>query len=97
MEFSRQSIGMVAPSSAQVAAWEQGFIYADEMRLDVLIAELSRYRRGVLRCDPEIAALKVSGVFQIKDTDKVLQLLATTLPIKVQMRTSYWVLVSGKT
>jgi transmembrane sensor len=97
MEFSRQSIGALSPSSAHVAAWEQGFIYADAMRLDVLIAELSRYRSGVLRCEPDIAALKVSGVFQIEDTDKVLQLLATTLPIKVQMRTAYWVLVSGKT
>lgn len=97
LEFSRQSMGEVAKISAQVAAWEQGFIYADEMRLSDFLAELSRYRRGVLRCDPEIAELKVSGVFQIKDTDKVLQLLASTLPIKLQMRTSYWVLVSGKT
>ena len=96
LEFSRQSMSAVMKADAQLTAWEQGFIYADEMRLGDFIEELSRYRSGVLRCDPEVAGLKVSGVFQIKDTDKVLQLLATTLPIKLQMRTAYWVVISAK-
>ena len=96
LEFSRQSMGAVMKAGTQLTAWEQGFIYADEMRLGDFIEELSRYRSGVLRCDPEVAGLKVSGVFQIKDTDKVLQLLATTLPIKLQMRTAYWVVISAK-
>ncbi|MEG1734554.1 MAG: FecR family protein [Comamonas sp.] len=96
LQFSSQFIGAVTAIDMQVAAWKQGFIYADEMSLQDFISELSRYRTGLLRCDPEVRGLRVSGIFQINDTDKVLQLLASTLPIRVQMRTPYWVVIAGK-
>ena len=44
-------------------AWLQGALYADNMRLDAFIAELGRYRRGRLACDPAVAGLRISGSF----------------------------------
>ena len=61
------------------------------MRLADFVQELSRYRPGWLRCDPAVADLRVSGVFQIDDTDRALAAVAHALPVRVERRTRYWV------
>ncbi len=72
------------------ATWEQGMLVARSLRLGELIAELDRYRSGVLRCDPRVAGLPVSGAFSLRDVDASLALLEQTLPVKVVGRTRYW-------
>lgn len=71
--------------------WTRGVIEADNMRLDALLAEVSRYRRGVVRCDPAIAGRRVSGVFRLEDTDALLNVVASTLDLQIVTRTPYWV------
>ena len=81
-----------APLRAGTApGWTRGVIEADNMRLDALLAEVARYRRGVVRCDPDVAGLRVSGVFRLKNTDALLAVVANTLDLRVVTRTSYWV------
>lgn len=82
-----------SPSGA-APGWTRGVIEADNMRLDALLAEVSRYRRGVVRCDPDAASLRVSGVFRLQDTDALLAIVANTLDLRVVTRTSYWVTLS---
>ncbi|UMZ14193.1 FecR domain-containing protein [Pseudomonas sp. MPFS] len=79
----------VDPSLAQ--AWLRGILPAERMRLDQLLAELSRYRPGILRCSEAVAALRVTGSFQLDDTDAALALLVRTLPVRIERRTRYWV------
>ena len=55
-----------------------------------------RYRPGLLRCDPAVAPLRVSGAFQLHDTDAVLAALPATLPVSVRYRTSYWVTIGPR-
>ena len=85
--------GVQAPVALgeQALAWTQGVLYADGMRLDDFAAELARYRPGVVRCDPAVAGLRISGAFQLADTEYVLAMLRETLPVQVVMRTRYWV------
>lgn len=71
-------------------AWRDGVLSARHARLDDVVAELSRYRRGILRCSEDVAALRVSGSFQLANTDQVLSLLARTLPVQVRYRTRFW-------
>jgi transmembrane sensor len=52
---------------------------------------LERYRPGVLRWDPSLETLRVTGSFRLDDTDRILNLLAQTLGLEVQARTRYWV------
>lgn len=81
-----------APLRAGIApGWTRGVIEADNMRLDALLAEVARYRRGVVRCDPDVAGLRVSGVFRLENTDALLAVVANTLDLRVMTRTSYWV------
>jgi len=61
------------------------------MRLEDFTAELARYRSGVVRCDPAVADLRVSGVFSLRDTDRALENLTRGLPVDVVYRTRYWV------
>ncbi|WP_025127918.1 FecR domain-containing protein [Pseudomonas sp. PH1b] len=74
-------------------AWLRGILPAERMRLDALLAELSRYRPGVLHCSEQVAALRLTGSFQLDDTDAALALVARTLPVRIERRTRYWVTV----
>ncbi|MFJ4195408.1 FecR domain-containing protein [Pseudomonas sp. NPDC089534] len=77
-------------------AWDKGMLLASGMRLDELLGELGRYRHGVLRCHPDVAALRVSGAFSLRDTDASLRLLSDTLPLSIHSRTRYWLTVEPR-
>lgn len=77
-------------------AWDKGMLLANNLRLDELLSELSRYRRGVLRCHPDVAALRVSGAFSLRDTDASLRLLSDTLPLKISSLSRYWLSVEPR-
>ncbi|SAI67478.1 regulator of iron dicitrate transport [Bordetella ansorpii] len=74
-------------------AWLQGMIVARDMPLQGFLSRLSQYRRGWVDCDPAVAALRVSGTYPLSDTDRILDMLAATLPVRVQFTTRYWVTV----
>lgn len=70
--------------------WLDSVLYADNTPLKDVIASLSRYRTGVLRCDSTVANMPISGAFQLSQTDRVLEVLQQTRPIRVEWRTRYW-------
>ena len=78
------------------AAWASGTLVADNMRVADFLAELGRYRPGLLHCDPSIASLRVTGVFSLPDTDRALLNLTLGLPVEVIYRTRYWVTVRAR-
>lgn len=75
--------------------WTDGVLSVQQMPLGEFIAELARYRPGLLRCAPEVADLKVSGTYQLADTGQILQLLTRSLPVRVDYRTRYWVSIGA--
>jgi len=87
-----------APEHFDISAvtWDKGVLQANNMRLDELLDELSRYRPGVLRCHPDVAALRVSGAFSLRDTDASLRLLSDTLPLNISRLTRYWLSVEPR-
>lgn len=89
--FETHAAPLVAPLALRADGWVEGILYADEMPLGELAEQLARYRPGVLRCDPAVAGLRVSGAFHLKATDKILQLLQSSLPVQIEYRTRYWV------
>jgi len=74
-------------------AWTQGVLVADDMRLADFLEQLGRYRPGFLRCAPGLENLRVTGTFRIQNTDRVLQVLAESLRLRLEYRTRYWVTV----
>ncbi len=89
--FTATSVGTPEPADSHVADWSRGVLFADRMRLGDFAEELSRYRVGVLRCDPAVANLRITGAFQLDNTDSILAALPDTLPVHVAYRTRYWV------
>jgi transmembrane sensor len=94
--YVMQSDGVIRPvadAGFDHAAWVDGVLMAKQMRLADFVVELSRYRSGWLRCDPAVAELRVSGVFQLQGKDpsgRVLDALSASLPISVETRARYW-------
>lgn len=93
--FDRYTIAQSKPVDAATTAWTQGILIADNQRLGDFIEELARYRPGILHCDPAVADLKISGVFQLADTDHALNILQETLAIRLHKRTRYWVTIAA--
>jgi transmembrane sensor len=75
-----QSIGNEDP-----AAWTRGLLKVDDRPLAEVLEALGSYRHGLLQFDATaLEGMRVSGVFQLDDTDAALATLADNLPIKVE-------------
>ncbi|MFP9052261.1 hypothetical protein ACLI10_17345, partial [Enterococcus faecalis] len=81
------------PVALADTAWINAELAADDMPLDRFLAELSRYRHGLISCDAPAAKLRISGLFPLNDTDRALQAVARLLPVTVTRRSPYWVRV----
>ncbi|MCP1626302.1 FecR family protein [Pseudomonas nitroreducens] len=90
------STRQVEHSPLNASAWTRGQLVAKRMRMADLIEEIGRYRQGWLSCDPSIADLEVSGVFQLDDIDNVLDALSDSMPLRVQRFTALWTRVVAR-
>ncbi|MCW2269786.1 fec operon regulator FecR [compost metagenome] len=77
-------------------AWVDGMLVAAHLRLGDFLGELSRYRRGQLNCAPEVADLLISGSYPLADSERILDLLEVTLPVRVKRFSRYWVSVEAR-
>lgn len=74
------------------ASWRRGMLVVTDWRLADLVAELGRYRRGALRCDPQLAEQRISGAFPVDDTNIALEAIQTALPqVRINYFSRYWV------
>lgn len=94
IRFTADSIDTPVPIQPRAGDWSRDLLIADRMPLGDFIDELSRHRPGLLRCDPAVADLRISGAFQLRDIDAVLAALPQTLPVQLHYRTRYWVTIA---
>jgi transmembrane sensor len=92
-EAARLSATQALPAGAagDGPGWDEGVLVASDMRLDRFVAELRRYRPGLITLQPEVAGLRLSGVFPLGDTDRILQSLVQVLPVRIHVPVRYWV------
>lgn len=76
--------------------WQQGVLIVENQPLGQFLRELQRYRPGLLRWPASLERLAVTGTFMLDDTDRILALLAASLPLRMQYRTRYWVTLSAR-
>lgn len=93
--FDARGVQRRAPVDEDASLWTRGMLVAHDRPLAEVLTELGRYRPGLLRCDPAVAGLRVSGALSLDDTDQALLALQRTLPIRVTRRTRYWVAVGA--
>jgi len=76
------------------ADWLKGQLSVLDEPLETVIDALRSYRSGLLRLDPQVRNLRVQGVFPLDDSDRALNALAETLPLKVE-RYGPWLTLIG--
>jgi len=96
LSFNTQGIAAQRPLDANSGAWADGMLVAAHMRLGDFLEELGRYRRGQLHCDSKVADLLISGTYPLDDSERILDLLEVSLPVKVKRFTRYWVTVEAR-
>lgn len=96
LNFSSTSVSESRPLDANSGAWAEGMLVAAHMRLGDFLDELGRYRRGQLNCDKKVADQLISGTYPLDDSERILDLLEISLPVKVRRFTRYWVTVEAR-
>lgn len=96
LSFSTTGVSAAKPLDANSGAWADGMLVAAHMRLGDFLDELGRYRRGQLNCDTKVADLLISGTYPLDDSERILDLLEISLPVKVKRFTRYWVTVEAR-
>ncbi|WP_409318605.1 FecR domain-containing protein [Pseudomonas sp. KCJK9016] len=94
--FNERQILSLERSKGQESAWVQGRLEVRDRPLSEVIDSLRNYRRGILHLSPEVAGLRLSGLFPLDDSDRTLQLLERSLPIRVTWHNPYWVSVEAR-
>ncbi|WP_454691666.1 FecR domain-containing protein [Achromobacter aloeverae] len=97
VRFTGSTVEPPFPLREDSQAWTDAMFVAEGMRLDDFLAELGRYRRGRLRCAPEVADLRITGAWPLDvpdATDRILDALERRLPVRVHRYTRYWVTVA---
>jgi transmembrane sensor len=95
VHYDRAGFGPVQASSSGATAWVDGFLQVRDRPLAEVIDALRPYHNGVLRLDPAVAGLRVSGLYRLDNPQQILDTLARTLPIHITRRTGLWVTVSA--
>jgi len=89
--FDEQNILALERTKGHEIAWTQGRLEVRDRPLSEVIDSLRGYRRGILRLSPDVAGLRLSGIYPLDDSDRTLQLLEHSLPIRVIYHSTYWV------
>lgn len=95
VHYDRAGFGPVQTSSSGATAWVDGFLQVRDRPLSEVIEALRPYHNGVLRLDPSVAGLRVSGLYRLDNPQQILDTLARTLPIHITRRTGLWVNVNA--
>lgn len=95
VHYDRNGFGPIETSSSGATAWVDGFLQVRDRPLAEVIEALRPYHNGVLRLDPAVAELRVSGLYRLDNPQQILDTLARTLPIHITRRTGLWVTVSA--
>jgi transmembrane sensor len=97
MLIRSDGLGPIAALNLGADAWTRGMLVVDNARLEDLLREIGRYRPGHLGVAPEVADLRITGSFPLKDTNLALNALLPTLPVQIEQHTPWWVTVAAKT
>lgn len=94
--FNDLGILSLQRSNGHESAWTQGRLEVRDRPLSEVIDSLRRYRRGIVHVSPEVADLRLSGLFPLDDSDRTLQLLERSLPIRILWHNPYWISIEPR-
>lgn len=96
LSFAAAQCGALQPMTPDALAWARGMLVSVDWRLADVVAELARYRPGYLGCAEQVGELRLSGAFNLDDSEAALASLQDALPIQLRRLTRYWVRIEPK-
>lgn len=93
--YAADRIGELTPAEGRREAWANGILLAENMSLKAFAAALSRHHRGRLEVDPSVADLTLLGAFPLDDLERTLNMVETTLPVKVRQVMPWWIKIEA--
>lgn len=88
--FNQYQIQNIKAIDSKYSTWKNGMLSVYKMPLNEFLTELNRYSRDQLSYDKSVSKFEVSGVFPLKEYQKVLDSLEQQLPIKVESQFYFW-------
>ncbi|PWC18255.1 FecR family protein [Brenneria corticis] len=89
--FDNTTLYNTAITPEAETAWLHGRLEVRDRSLASVVRSLRDYTPGVIRLDPAVADLRVSGNFPLDDVNYTLDSLAQTMPIAIVHTTDYWI------
>ncbi|THF56863.1 FecR domain-containing protein [Pseudothauera rhizosphaerae] len=87
--FDRRTVHAPAVAARARESWSRGLLVAEDRRLDDFVAELARYVPLQLEVAPEVAALRLVGVYPMRepvhDFGRCIAALQAALPVRVHV------------
>jgi transmembrane sensor len=81
------------PEIGRVTAWERGRVEFEDTPLGDAAQEMNRYSKAhIIIADPDIARLRIGGVFRAGDSDEFVRIAAVALTLKVEQRRGQYLL-----
>jgi transmembrane sensor len=88
--FDGHGIQPLARERIGEGAWNRGLLELHDRPLAELLDALRPYHRGWLHVSASAAALRISGVFTLDHSERVLASLADILPLRIERRFGWW-------
>lgn len=86
----------LSDSAQTLASWQQGVLEVQDQSLEQLVKSIQPYRTGKILLSERVKHLKVYGVFYLEDTDKILDILTSTQPVRIHRMGAKWVYIDLK-
>jgi transmembrane sensor len=96
VRFSATDIFATETADTAREAWTQGVLIADNIPLRQVVDELRRYRRGHLGVADDVAEFTVYGNFPIQDSERVLRMLTSVLPVRIAQPLPWWTSIEAR-
>lgn len=81
--FNQHTYQPIQKINLNVQAWQQGLFFAYDLPLSQFVQEIQRYHKGYIYLDQDIADLRISGSYPVKDKAQMLHILAQTYPVQI--------------
>ncbi|WP_455922708.1 FecR domain-containing protein [Pseudomonas putida] len=96
VSFDEHGYLSVEPASGYDDAWADGLLEVRESTLGDVVEHLRKYRRGIIVVSPQVADLRITGLYFLDDSDRTLKLLERSLPLSIHYYSPYWVSIEPR-
>ncbi|AOA58854.1 FecR family protein [Acinetobacter larvae] len=89
-------IEKLAMKAQDLASWKDGVLQVEDMTLAEFIERIKPHHQGYIYLSDEVKHIKVYGVFYLTDTNKILEILESTHPIRIRKSHLGWIVIQSK-